>query len=212
MHEKHTMNPEALKTQRKSYLSIVTARFAKTPMLYEVRRGDPKAEIWAVLITANHRSTDWYAYLRRDATTWKVEAVRTLALPGLFFSLLDTLSAKKRTPSEELTYQNMLLTTKSDAELKNYFLKNKPQSDKLVASFRSGNQNRIKSTLEALHLNTVRSFSRHETIIDVSIGGILDNSVGFMYVPTGASPPMMSPSEFIYVEEIVDRWYLYKTT
>ena len=215
--------PSGIRDKKAVYIGEMLQYFVSRPTLgqtlppgasseYRKLRGDPNAEIWAIVITVNHRSTDWYAYLRRDATTWKLEAVRTLALSGVFFKALDTLSAKERTPSEELTYQNMLLTTKSDVELKNYFLKNKPQFDELIASFRSGNQNRMKSIIEALHLNAVTSFSRNEAITDLSIGGILDNSVGFMYVPKGASPPQMSPNEFIYVEEIADRWYLYKTT
>lgn len=44
------------------------------------------------------------------------------------------------------------------------------------------------------------------------IGGILDNSVGFIYVKDKNDLPEMDPSSVIMIKEIGDGWYLYKTT
>jgi hypothetical protein len=44
------------------------------------------------------------------------------------------------------------------------------------------------------------------------IGGILDNTVGFLYIRNKKNIPMMDPSHFIMVKEIGNGWYLYKTT
>lgn len=44
------------------------------------------------------------------------------------------------------------------------------------------------------------------------IGGITDNSVGFLRVQDEADLPQMSPSEFIMIEKIALNWYLFKTT
>jgi hypothetical protein len=45
----------------------------------------------------------------------------------------------------------------------------------------------------------------------VSIGGILDNVVGFLWAPEGRVPSI-SPSEYIWIEPAGDGWYLFKTT
>ena len=44
------------------------------------------------------------------------------------------------------------------------------------------------------------------------IGGVTDNSVGFLRVQDEADLPQMSPSEFIMIEKIAPNWYLFKTT
>jgi hypothetical protein len=52
----------------------------------------------------------------------------------------------------------------------------------------------------------------HPGIIEINIGGMLNNSVGFLYVPEGRMPPAMSSGGYIYIEKVMDHWYLYKTT
>jgi hypothetical protein len=44
------------------------------------------------------------------------------------------------------------------------------------------------------------------------IGGITDNSVGYLYIKNKKDVPKMNPSHFIMIREIGDGWYLYKTT
>ncbi len=44
------------------------------------------------------------------------------------------------------------------------------------------------------------------------IGGVTDNSVGYLYIKNKKDVPQMSPSDFIMVREIGNGWYLYKTT
>jgi len=44
------------------------------------------------------------------------------------------------------------------------------------------------------------------------IGGILDNSVGFIYTNDPRNLPRMSPNRVIMIREIGDGWYIYKTT
>jgi hypothetical protein len=45
-----------------------------------------------------------------------------------------------------------------------------------------------------------------------SIGGMLDNTVGFLYVSDKADLPEMNPTRVIMLREIGKGWYLYKTT
>ena len=45
-----------------------------------------------------------------------------------------------------------------------------------------------------------------------TIGGILDNSVGFLYLVAPEAPPQIDPGEYIWVEQIAVDWYLFRTT
>jgi len=44
------------------------------------------------------------------------------------------------------------------------------------------------------------------------IGGILDNTVGYIYAPDKADLPKMSPDNVIMLKEIAGGWYIFKTT
>jgi hypothetical protein len=44
------------------------------------------------------------------------------------------------------------------------------------------------------------------------IGGLLDNTVGFIYVKNKKDLPVMSPDKIIMIREIGNGWFIYKTT
>lgn len=48
--------------------------------------------------------------------------------------------------------------------------------------------------------------------INFLIGGMVDNSVGYIYVKDKKDLPEMNPSRIIMVREIGNGWYIYKTT
>lgn len=48
--------------------------------------------------------------------------------------------------------------------------------------------------------------------LNFSIGGMIDNTVGYIYVEDKKNLPSMNPSRIIMLREIADGWYLYKTT
>lgn len=48
--------------------------------------------------------------------------------------------------------------------------------------------------------------------INFLIGGIIDNTVGYMYVKDKKDLPKMNPSDIIMIKEIGNGWYIYKTT
>jgi len=51
-----------------------------------------------------------------------------------------------------------------------------------------------------------------ENCIDFLIGGIIDNTVGYIYVREKKNLPKMNPSRIIMIREIGNGWYMYKTT
>lgn len=48
--------------------------------------------------------------------------------------------------------------------------------------------------------------------INFSIGGMLDNTVGYLYVKDKKYLPAMNPERVIMIREIGNGWYMYKTT
>jgi len=62
----------------------------------------------------------------------------------------------------------------------------------------------------SLGISTVRFESGRS--VTFTIGGILDNSVGFLYLVAPEAPPQIDPGEYIWVEQIAVDWYLFRTT
>lgn len=168
-------------------------------------------DIIAVELTSGSSTVDWYVYLKFENSRWKLEAVRTLALPPVFFLGIGQLGEKKtRTPDEEHRLQNMLLVKSSDKDLKAFWQEHSKEFSRL-ADLSKSNEEAAKKLARELHLTTVE-YSRDTGIADARVGGIMDNSVGFLFVPKGAKPPEMSTGKYIYVERISEQWFIYKTT
>ncbi len=167
--------------------------------------------IYAVYIATERSSEDWYVYLVKEKNIWKISAVRKLALPPFFNMVIEEFEKiPDKSKEEDFRYQNMRLTLKTDAELKDYLEQNIDQFNKIVELSHS-NLEAANSLGKSIYLNNI-SFWRNSKIIDVNIGGIIDNSVGYLYVPDGLSPPKMTSTDYIYVEKIRKNWFIYKTT
>lgn len=166
--------------------------------------------VYAALVKKDNQTQDWYAFLVRVDKVWKLRAVRTLALPGLFSMVLKGLAEKSsRSEEEEWQYQNMLLTSSGDKALKNYLKSNRAKFDKIVALMKTGENKQAEATSKSMFVEVQ---GKEEGIFKLLIGGIMDNSVGYLFVPPGESPPKMSPQKYIYVEQIIEGWYIYKAT
>lgn len=166
--------------------------------------------VFAVDLVKDGETQNWHAFLR-DQGGWKLEAVRTLAMTGVPALLLEQLRAKPtRTADEEWTVQNLSLVFKTDDQLKEFVRANAGKLQQIAALVREGRSDQATAAAKEIFINSAKSAGSGR--IEVTIGGMLDNSVGIMFVPEGEAPPPLDPSEHIYVEPVVGRWFLFKTT
>jgi hypothetical protein len=168
--------------------------------------------VYAVVLTLNGESLDWYAYLSKKNGGWQMEAVRALVLPGFIGQLYTHLRDKKqRTPEEELQYRNFDLTFRSDERLKDYFAAHRGKLEDIKEHFlKQGDQNGLAEKTKALHVVGVQT--NESGCVEIVVGGFMDNLVGFMFVPEGKSPPAIDRSSYIMIDQVAGHWYLYKTT
>jgi hypothetical protein len=68
---------------------------------------------------------------------------------------------------------------------------------------------KVAESLKSLHLSRLETKSNGN--IEIIIGGMLDNMVGFAYSPTG-KPPVIDGWRYIWVEKVAAGWYLFRTT
>lgn len=173
------------------------------------------------LFGENNQITDVYFYLQND-NGWKVSAVRLLALTGIIEQAYLGLKAKPSLTEEEKSlFENFKLTLAPDKELKTWFSGNRMLLDKLCALLRAKSNGAFyvnrddkkfpeaAELLRKLNLSTARMEANGN--VEIIIGGVTDNTVGFIYSPSKNSPKI-SPSSYIWVEEVAANWYLFRTT
>ncbi len=170
----------------------------------------------------NNQVTDVYFYLQFDGG-WRVGAVRLLSLTGIIEQVYLGLKAKSALTEEEKgIFENSKLTLSADKELKTWFLQNRKALAELYTLLQTKGKNAAlylnrddKKFPEAAQLLRTLNLSsasiQPNGNIEIVIGGITDNTVGFVYSPL-KEPPQISPSSYIWVEEIAAGWYLFRTT
>ncbi len=121
---------------------------------------------------------------------------------------------------------NARLTLELDENIVNHFLKNQSEFERIknlalqqlegknVDEYRSIKLiENSKADYQKLFISSI-STGGHElgNCLDFLIGGMVDNSVGYMYVKDKKDLPEMSSDRIIMIREIGNGWYLYKTT
>ena len=154
---------------------------------------------------------DLYFYLRRKAGIWDVVAFRALARTGIIEMARDELLKKKELTSEE---SRMLLNAKlvlsSDHDLCLYFSAHRPELETMASRLKGRLADPVLTEdLKGIGFSTA---DRADEVVRLAIGGILDDTVGFLKVQRGGRPPIISPHKYIWLEPLSGGWYLFKTT
>lgn len=124
----------------------------------------------------------------------------------------------------KLQIENAKLTIGFDDDIVKHFIDNKEKFVDLknrIENLKKSNPNlkekelslRFEKELNSLLLKSYGNFHFScESCFILTIGGIIDNTVGYFYEPDKTKIPETNPSEIIMIREIGDGWYMYKTT
>lgn len=164
---------------------------------------------------------DAYLYFSYDSA-WRLTALRAMALPGVVRQEYVELRDKKELSAEEVRVLNSLESLfQTDAEWREMFMDNHAAFDTLCAEIGqlsdsnfigSDNLSEFPTIQHEFTLLSVSSIERAENdSIQINMSEMGDNAIGFMCSPLN-NPPPISPGHFIWVEPIVDGWYLFRTT
>ncbi len=128
---------------------------------------------------------------------------------------------------EDFKYQldNIKLTLEIDDNIIKHFNQNKKEFlqlkkkvskikfNKKEASYRQINlKEKLESNYENLLLNSITTSFYCDECFEFIIGGMVDNTVGYLYVKDIKNLPKINPSRIIMIREIGNGWYLFKTT
>lgn len=169
--------------------------------------------IYAISQSDQNTTVDWYCIINQDNTKWKINAIRRLALSPFVYMIYDSLQKNQNLPDSLIFMKNNIeLMIKSDAKLKQYLVDNLNTFENIISFINQNKEEDAKEKLKKLFLDSYYRDDRFSGCIFFLIGGIIDNSVGFIYSKDSAKIPVMSPNEYIYIEKIIGNWYIFKTT
>lgn len=200
---------------------------------YRLLESKPDRKIFAIESTSDSSHVDLYCYLSLDEGQWKISAVMSLALTGVYWMMVQECEKDKSVnDTNNVSCGNARLMISADTVLKQHLIKNLDKFEELVKlrSERPGTgkvvrdstgawgvrppnkwEKREKSLLDKLFLSEVIDGGPNGEI-HILLGGMVDNQILYFYLPDDSKPPEMSPDEYIYVERILPNWYLVKTT
>ena len=129
---------------------------------------------------------------------------------------------------EDFDFQlgNLNLILSLDSEIIDHFNKNKIEFERLkdiafknLDTTKADEERSIKlcngleNDFHKLFISSIKTGGYElGNCINFSIGGMLDNTVGYLFVKDKKDVPEMNPSRIIMIREIGNGWYIYKTT
>jgi len=205
-----------------------------------LNQSENKAVVNVTIFDSLGNGIDTYCHLKKD-NAWKIEAFRGLAMTGVLERLkleIEKMTEKQidsfiKTGKEgiesradlyrQLAFINLTLALDDiivvyfkENEAKFEELKNKISLidlDKEEKYYRKINlAEKIKYNPKELLINSISTCDYCANCFEFIIGGMVDNTVGYLYVPKGDVAPEMNPSRIIMLREIGNGWYMFKTT
>ena len=203
-------------------------------------KSESTAVINITILDSLGNGIDTYAHLEKDKK-WKINAFRALAMTGILEQLksefekmteqqvdslikIDNKNFKSR-EDFEIQLKNIKLTLDLDDSIVQHFQDNKEKFEQVrkellsieidvnEKSYRRINlAEKIKSDHKELLLNSIFTYYGCDKCYEFVIGGMIDNTVGYLFIPDGQTIPKMNPSRLIMLREIGNGWYIFKTT
>ena len=179
--------------------------------------------------------SDLYVHLNKEEH-WKINAFRGLAMTGILEELkrqfesmsISQIDSLISTEDEEIksredfyyVLNNISLTLSDDDSIIKHFEENKNEFELLAqqVATHSDEENlnlneSYKEKIRELHIGNITSYNLFcEQCIELTIGGMIDNTVGYFYIEDKSQLPEMNPNRIIMIREIGNGWYMFKTT
>lgn len=183
---------------------------------------------------------DVYLHFKLEDQIWKLAAFRGLAMTGLIEqvvkmydslteqqidSLLNRENSRFKNRKEfDFELLNSKLTLASDQELIEHFISNQEKFQELVNKVNEDRpelnpmrrtplgENQKQLIQELLIGNITDGAFDCDDCMELTIGGMIDNTVGYLYITDQKQVPKMNPNRYIMVKKIALNWYLFKTT
>ncbi len=171
-----------------------------------------------------NKHTDFYLFLRKDDSGWKLAAVRSFAPPRGMGQMYAAVAAKGKEVDardmRELTIMQVLQF--NDWGMKQSFQQRREKLDRIAAEIRRAGLTDVvhggqphdrldRKVWQEIHDAMINYVEMKESgTIEFNAASFGRSAVGFLWVPPSGSPPRATAEEYILVEQLDGPWYLYR--
>ena len=166
---------------------------------------------FAVQIYTDGQAIDFYCYLTKQKEGWKIRAIRSFQLPDFLYDVMDSLSnLGSFSQVDSSLYQTIYLFVLNDNEMNKYVNDNLTVLNELVEYFEQKENSEVDKRLKLLGCSAVFLDKKYPGCIFIQIASFKKTEAGFIYASESANLPVISEKKFIYIEEVVTGWYVYR--
>lgn len=176
---------------------------------HQIKAGADKI-VFAVELKLDEKVVDFYSYLKRVNNNWKIAAIASFILPDFVYQIADSLSNQAHLPDSSL-YLSLKLFTMNDHQLKNYFIDKSDSFNELISYFNQNDKESGDKKLSELGCTAIFRDTGFPGCIFILINSFKKIGAGFIYTIESAEPPEISEKDFIYIEEILPGWFIFRT-
>jgi hypothetical protein len=170
-----------------------------------------KTGVYGVVIKDNGNTANFYCYVRNISGSWKIEAVRKFQIPGFIYSSADSLSRIENNPdSVSSLLKTLKLIIGTDEQLKSFLSENINDFYNITGAFDNKRADDLNFLMNKLNLEYIYNDEIYPQCTFILVGGFDRIEVGFIFSKNKSSMPKISPGRFIYIEEVLPNWYVYR--
>ena len=167
-----------------------------------------ESDEYKVIRASIEQKDDWfdlYFFVKDE----KIYAVRVLALMQIPKQIARSYDRASEADRRIIDIGQIRLMIARDSELVAFGRQNLDKFETIFQAKSAGEGAKAEQILSELHFTSAEF---QNEIFILTIGGVTDNTVGFMRADEPSKLPKMSPHEYIMIEQISPKWYLFKTT
>lgn len=167
--------------------------------------------VYSIDIKDNKSNVNFYCYLQKVSGNWKIKAVRKFEFPDFIYSSADSLSRIENLPDSVSSLLGSLeLMTGTDENLKTFLSENINDFYNIISAFKNNETEVLKFLMSKLNLDYIFIDDLYPKCFFILPGKFNRIEVGFIYSKNNSALPKISPGRYIYIEEVLPNWYVFR--
>ena len=207
---------------KENYLSGEMVKDAKNPTIGEELNGkgnvvykevesEGNRSVYRINIGGSDKAANFYCYLSNISGKWKIEAIRKFQVPVFIYDAVDSLSKISDLPdSVSSLLRSLKLIVGPDDDLQNYLTENINDFYNLIGAFQNKATEKIDELMNDLNMGYIFTDENYPQCVFISITEFGSREAGYIYSASKTNLPQISPDRFIYIENVLPNWYVFR--
>ena len=167
--------------------------------------------VFTAELNVDDKIMDFYCYLIKQEEGWKINAIRRFLLPDFVYTVFDSLSKLSSLSSaDSALYLSLKLFIMNDSQLKSFLITHSKDLDNLVWYFNQQENEEVDRRLTAMGFNAMFRDKSYPGCIFIQIAALEKMESGLIYVVQPSKLPVVSIKDFVYIEEVLPGWFIYR--